>query len=172
MATQTQTVQNWKKVIRGLVSRPTPYWRKRLEDEQESAPIFAMGAQVVSQIVFAMILGLLVLLPTAYLSMLVFVVPGGLPQIIGSQLADVCRATGNCDVHYLLSGYVFAVNFVIVVSAFIAIGIGRVTTSVGESPSDIEQALAFVDERIVGLRNELVIAGIITVPAEERTDQG
>jgi hypothetical protein len=170
MATPTQAVR-WKEIIRRLYGRATPYWRKRLEDEQEPSRVWAIGEQVIFQIIFAMFLGLLVLLPAAYIALLVFVQPGGLPQVIGSQLADVCRATGNCDIHYLLAAYAFAINFVIVASVFTVVTIGR-ASAYGQSPSDLEQDLAYIDERIVSLRNELVMAGIITLPAEERKDDG
>jgi hypothetical protein len=171
MATQTQATK-WKSIIRRVLVRPSPYWRTRLEDEQEALalPILAAVRQVVAQILFAVLLALAVLMPTAYISMLVFVVPGGLPQIVGSQLADVCRTTGNCDIHYLLAGYAFAVNFAIVASVFLVVTIVR-ATSIGDNAPSTDQDLAFIDERIVGLRNELVMAGIITVPKEERTDQ-
>jgi len=169
MATQAQ-LKSMGAFFRRIAAS-TPYWRTRLEDEQEPAPMVGVGRQIVYQVTFVTILTMLVLLPAAYLSMLVFVTPGGLPQVIGTQLADICLATGNCDIRYLLAGYAFAVDFVIVASAFLWITIGR-ASRLGETTSDLEQDLAFLDARIVGLRNELVMAGIITLPAEERKDAG
>lgn len=169
MATHTQTVAKWKSIMRRLYGRQVPYWRKRLEDEQEPAPMLAAGQQVAFQVLFAVVLAMLVLLPAAYLSVIVFVVPGGLPQVIGSQLADVCRSSGHCNFGELMAGYAFAVNFIIVAAAFLVITIGRVTTA--ETASTHEQDLAFIDARIVALRDELIASGILTVPAEERKDE-
>lgn len=166
MSTQTHATR-WQTILRKLAGRPTPYWRTRLEDEQAPTPMRAAGQQIAFQLVFVFMLSLIVLLPAAYLSMLVFVAPGGLPQIIGAQLAEVCRSTGNCDIRYLLAGYAFAVDFVIVASAFLVITISRAST-LDDGASDLSQDLAYIDQRIVSLRDELVMAGIITLPKEER----
>lgn len=168
MATQTQAAK-WRSLLRRL-TRPTPYWRQRLDDEQATEPLAEVAKQIGEQIVFLIALALVVLLPTAYLAGIVFAHPGGLPQVIGEELANTCRISGNCDFGYLMAGYAFGIVFTIVAAGFLVIMIRR-AFRLFDGPSDTEQSLAALDARIVALRTELVTSGIITVPAEERKEE-
>jgi len=43
MATQAKAKWSWRGILRHFIARPTPYWRKRLEDDQEKTewPLWA-----------------------------------------------------------------------------------------------------------------------------------
>ncbi len=101
----------------------------------------------------------------AQLAVLVFVVPDGVPGVIGRQLADICVASGNCDLGYLLAGYAVALHILAAVAILIITSISRMSKL---NDRDRHQAdMAFLDARFVELREELMAAGILTKTPEE-----
>ena len=119
MATTTQPKWSWRAFLRRWITRPTPYWRKRLEDEQDKSDWNSGFTVIVWQVFFVMVAAV-TLAAMAQLAVLVFVVPGGVPGVIGQQLADVCRATGNCEFGYLLAGYAVALHILAAMAILLA----------------------------------------------------
>jgi hypothetical protein len=149
--------------------RRKSFWDVSLDDELDpslSTTAISAGIAIsrnIVGIVFLMIgQALLILLPMLYVVQIVFVAPGGLPGVIGRQLADVCLHGGSCDIQLLLASYAFAVimsvNIVGLLFHGLLSGIGYFDQSNGE---DEVLALAVIDDRIVTLRGELISAGVL-----------
>src|SRR5579859_4734858 len=150
MATQTQSKWSWRAWLRRWITRPTPYWRKRLEDEQDKSEWSAGFTLIVWQVFFVMVAAV-TLAAMAQLTLLVFVVPGGVPGLIGRQLAEMCQASGNCDFGYLLAGYAVALQILAAVAILIITSISRMTKL---NMRDQHAAdMAWLDKRFVELRD-------------------
>lgn len=149
--------------------RRKSYWADSPIDDIGEAN--RLGATVVSIFMLFMVQAIVILLPTAYLVQLVFVVPGGLPGVIGRQLADVCLSGGNCDFELLLAGYAFAVIFLVNSLALIVYGAASVAGWIDkDNTEDLVFALAVIDDRVCNLQNELVEAGVLPEEAEDDDD--
>lgn len=164
MATRTQGKWSWRAVLRHFIPRATPYWRTRLEDDQEESEWPVWAELLVWQVLQVGVLAVTIS-AMAQLTLAVFLVPGGLPAVIGQQLGDVCRITGNCDFGYLLASYAVAVDILIGVGILLISSILRATTWKGRDRR--EEDMAWLDARFVELRDELMAAGILTKPPEE-----
>lgn len=164
MATQTMSKEKWRALMRRLIPRATPYWRTRLEDQQQESEQGA-GFELVVWQVFQLMVFAVVLSALAQLTLIVFVVPDGVAGVIGHQLAEVCQATGRCDFGYLLAGYAVALHILAAAAILIITSITRMT-KLNERDSH-KADMAFLDTRFVELREELMAAGILTKPPEE-----
>jgi len=164
MATQTQAKWTWRAALRRLIPRATPYWRTRLEDEQDESEWSAGFKLIIWQVFFVMVAAI-VLAAMAQLAVLVFVVPNGVAGVIGTQLAEICKASGNCDFGYLLAGYAVALQILAAVAILIITSVSRMSKL--NEPDRHEADMAFLDRRFVELREELMAAGILTKPPEE-----
>jgi hypothetical protein len=164
MATQTMPKDKWRALMRRLIPRATPYWRTRLEDEQDQSE-WSAGFELIVWQVFQLMVFAVTLSALAQLALVVFVVPDGVPGVIGRQLAEVCQATGRCDFGYLLAGYAVALHILAAAAILIITSIARMTKL---NERDRHQTdMAFLDQRFVELREELMAAGILTKPPEE-----
>jgi len=164
MATHTQTKPGWRSLLRRLIPKATPYWRERLDDEQEQSE-WRDILELIVLLVFQVVVFGVTLSAMAQLALVVFVVPDGLPGVIGRQLAEVCQVTGNCDFGYLLAGYALALGILAAAVILIFTSFSRMTKVNDRDRHKID--MAFLDARFVELREELMAAGILTKPPEE-----
>jgi len=168
MATQAKAKWSWRAALRQIIPRSTPYWDTTLAETQDQRGVSTVFDFLVWQVLQVMIFAVTIS-ATAQLAALVFVVPGGLPGVIGGQLAGVCRATGNCDLNYLLASYAVAMQILAAVAILIITSISRLTK---QGQWDRREAdMAFLDRRFVELRDELMAAGILTKPPEELPEE-
>jgi hypothetical protein len=147
-------------------------WDVDLDDEMgEDDASWISGSIFITVILLGIAQALFILLPVAYIVQLVFVVPGGLPAVIGHQLAEVCLGGGSCDVGQLLASYGFAVIFLVNAVGLIAYG---VLSGAGlfdrTNPNDVPLALGVIDERVKELHDELITAKVLPMRIEADDD--
>jgi len=169
MATQAKNISNqdiwWKRAWRQVIARPA-FWRRRLADEQDERQTWNPFEQIPAQVVAILALAVFVLLPALYLTQVVFLYPGGVPALLGQQLASVCQTTGRCDFNYLMAGLAFGIIVSIVITVYLVKSFMG-----GWAPAHgWEQDTAAIDSRIVHLRNDLIAAGIPLPREAEDTD--
>lgn len=152
-----------------LWPRRKSYWADSPIDDIDE--VSRMGTRFMSVVLLFVIQALVILLPAAYLVQIVFVVPGGLPGIIGQQLADVCLSGGSCDFDLLLAGYAFAIVFLINALALIVYGLASAVGWIDkDNTEDVVYALAVIDDRVCNLQYELVEAGVLPDMEEDDDD--
>lgn len=181
----TKAQPKWKLFVRRLVfgRRPTPFWQKRLLDQVEpSTPVahdawnpgdnmfnaimvLAVGALVIAA------LGMLVIGPL-FLSPDFFTI--GIADPLGRWYGAVCLSTGNCELPYLFGGTVVAVQVLLLGLMVLHAALrGVFNPDVIEAPdygAEMVQALGVIDERIVRMRADLVLAGVLKLSPEELAD--
>lgn len=186
MTTNATTEPKLKKFLRRLfnVQRPTPFWRKRLDDMVEPAePIVVDDGWDPSDNVFTALMVLVVgALVISALALLVigplFLSPDfftiGFADPLGRWYASVCVATGRCDLPYLLGGTVIGLLIATLAALVLHASFrGLFSLPVEEKPDyeiEIVQALGVLDERLVRFRADLVLAGILPLSLEEREE--
>ncbi len=184
-ATAPTKESKWKRALRRLVGRPTPFWRKRLEDQVETpnpvSDALSAGwdqmATATAIIIMRLVIGAGVLTPLALVVQWIFKSPGfseyGLADPIGRSLAAVCLNSGRCDLPGLLAGTAFALPMLVVI-AFLIAGAFYWHEPVADADEVTEyellDALGALDERIVHLRADLVLAGVLKLSPEELAD--
>jgi len=177
----TKTEPRWRAWLR-RVTRPRPYWQRRLDDNLEPPGALddAIGqvAGSVARILALMVVGLAVLLPASVIVRLIFFSPAflsdGLAGAIGAGLADVCASTGQCDLRYLLAGAALAVPTLTLIGLMLANAFYWRTADEDEqevTETELMDALDLLDQRIVQLRADLVLSGVVKVREEEKPEE-
>ncbi len=175
MATNTMSKEKWRALMRRLFPRSTPYWHKGLDREEpgDIETTVDPGLHVSRVIILGMFAAVCILTPMAYVNVIVFAYPGGFARLIAEFLAEVCRATGNCGFGYLMAGFTFALQIVLIGFALIVIAMmpGKVEPYVVDDDDEDVSEHEQLDGRIVALREELMGAGILTKPPEELAEE-
>ena len=160
-----------------LQPRRKSFWNVSLEDEMEppagaaASVVASVWRTVVGSVMLMLGQALLILLPALYLVQLVFVVPDGLPGVIGRQLADVCLRGGSCNIQILLASYGFAVIMLINIVGLLGYSLLSATGYFDQAHADDEVlGLAVIDQRIRTLHDELVTAGVLKATVESDDD--
>lgn len=174
----TKAAPKWKLFLRRLFRR-TPFWGKRLEDQEEGPDIgFGAVADSIAAVIQIFVFGAIFVLPLVVLvSGWIFFSPGffehGLADPIGRGLAQVCLVTGNCDLRYLIAGAALAVPIVVLMAFTIQTGLWYANDDEAEvSETELLDAVSLLDERIVHLRADLVLAGVLRLSPEELEEDG
>lgn len=151
------------------------FWGRRLDEKIEPAGLRMWG--FVQWFLNVFLLYAVLALVLGYLSMFaaqwIFLSPGlfeyGLADPIGRGLAAVCLASGRCDLRYLLSGLVMALLVVALVFILLHHALRVTDDDDGETVSEGElvEGLQLLDERIVSLRADLVLGGVLKPRADE-----
>lgn len=172
---QTKAEPKWKAVLRrALWGRPKPFWRKRLEEQIEiddepglwdvgdsiflSLLVLTMGALIIAA------LGMLVIGPL-FTSPDFFSV--GVADPLGRWYAAVCAATGQCHLGYLLAGTVVGVLLLTLGTLTIHASWWGQRSAEPVGLGDVVAAVGVLDERLVRLRADLVLAGHLKLSPEE-----
>lgn len=170
----TQQFPWWKRAWRRL-TRERPFWQKRLVEGKDPAGwIEVVGIEVVELFARIVITGA-VLAVMAQLTAFVFYSPGvfehGLADPLARLFAQICVKEGQCDLRPLMGGAALGVTFIVAMYLLVAFA-----THLGESNDDepsndqVLEAVGTLDERIVHLRADLVLAGVLQLSPEEKAE--
>lgn len=174
----------WKLWLR-RVARAKPFWRKRLGDELEAEYIASDGDDgqsvltgMMDAIYFLLFGGVFVALLIQVVIVPIFFSPGfweyGLAYPIAEFLGRLCASTGQCDLPSLVGGSVVGLLLVAVVAGVLLISIQSVFHAPPDaatvSEGELLDAVAGLDERLVRLRADLVLANVLPLSAEERVE--
>jgi hypothetical protein len=166
--------------------RPTPFWRKRLDDMVEPAEPIEVGPtprdDVLSNFansVFMLAGGAIFISALAYLAGAIFLSPGffeaGIAAPLGHWYASFCFATGQCNLGYLLAGTVVGVMVLVLAALIFLAGFGPALSDkepviVPDVGTEIVDALSVLDERLVRFRADMVLGGILPLSGEEQEE--
>jgi hypothetical protein len=174
MASTTKAKWSWRGLWRRLFPRPIPYWHTGMDRETpvEVDTAIDFGGHVSGVIMLGFFAAVCILTPMAYVCLIVFTYPKGFAGLIAHFLAEVCRATGNCDFGYLMAGFTFAVQILLIGFALIVIAMlpAKAEPVLVVDDDDISEHEQ-LDDRIVTLREELMAAGLLTKPPEEMPEE-
>jgi hypothetical protein len=172
----------WQKMWR-RANRRTPFWKQRLgertEGELEPAGPLAHLARWLGDIwetLFALAVGAVaVSLLAGFVIGPIFLSPDfmtiGLADPIGRGLAAVCANTGQCDPAYLLAGSAVAVLILLLMVYVVLATMRDDLDEDNVSEGELLSGLSALDERLVHLRADLVLAGVLPLSAEEKADE-
>jgi len=159
--------------------RERPFWQKRPEDFEDTRPKWSWGREL-ARLGAAVLEGALLILVLsgvvtifAQVAGQIFYSPGflevGLAAPIGRGLAEVCQQGGSCDLATLLTSSVL--GFMLFTMAGIFLHWCWRENDEQEDPVERGQASVDVlDERIVHLRADLVLAGVLKLSPEEQAN--
>lgn len=175
MTTNATTKGDWRAWLR-RVFKPIPFWQQRpvekggFLDTLKSmflwalhvAGVYLMGGLVIATVSVLLIGG-------------VFFTPGffqyGLADSIGRAFAAQCLASGLCDLRYLMGGAVVGVLSIVLLLEVVHAGtLGAEQPDDEPSNEEVLDSIVSLDERIVHLRADLVLAGVLKVSPEEKAE--
>lgn len=192
---QGKPYPKWKLWLR-RATRPKPFWRQHMDEQlsddygvqpdAEFSFSLDLGAPVANGLLFISFAGIFIALLVQFVIGPIFLSPGfwqfGPAYPIALFLANVCRATGQCDFHYLIGG--LAVSLIVLTAIVEAVVLpmsdGRSGVEVEREAlasersanlsADIAEAVGVLDGRFVRLRADLVMAGILPLSLEEQEE--
>lgn len=177
---QATKVSKWQALWR-RANRRTPFWKQRIEERTEgelepARPLDHLGRWLgdIWRTLFALVIGALWV---SFLSVgigLIFLSPDfmtvGLADPIGRGLAAVCAATGQCNPGYLLAGTAVAVLILTLLAYVVLVSLQDDPDEENVTDSELLSGLSALDERIMHLRADLVLAGVLPLTPEEKAD--
>lgn len=168
---QTKWQAFWKRL-----SPRIPFWKQRPEDrvDHSSERGGSFLDDVVNIVMVVPVSAVVIAFLLQFIIGPIFLSPDfltyGLADPIGRGLAGVCAATGNCNVQYLLAGSVVAVLIFTMILVIILSPSSAEVVDDNDTIDAVLDATAALDERIVHLRAEMVLAGLLPLTADEKAD--
>lgn len=163
-------------------TKRTPFWQQRLDERTDGElepPDFLthMGRWLndIGSTIYALAVGAVAISALAtFLIGPIFLSPDfmtvGLADPIGRGLAMVCTVTGRCDIQYLLAGTAVGVTILLLLVYIINYSLQTDDDEDTVNDAELAAGLSAIDERIVRLRADLVLAGVLPVSDEEKAE--